>query len=239
MLLLAASQIDAHMANISLIIVGAGRSSRYGGSLGKTYVSIGSKPVFLWAIDAFKDFPEIVQRLLVVAADDLAMVRRDWGTELDKRSVGLLAGGEKRFESVLAALGQVDESADLVAVHDAARPAIEVEVIREVFSKAAQTGSAIAARQVNETIKRADHAGCASHIPDRSSYWLAQTPQVFRRELLQQAYQAWPPDAPEPTDDAQVVEDFGHKAVLVPSSVENIKITTPQDLKLLRAVLEE
>ena len=226
------------MANISLIVVGAGRSSRYGGATGKTYVRIGDKPIFLWALDAFEGFAEINQKLLLVAGDDMPTVRKEWGDELEKRSVKLLAGGERRFDTVQAALRHVDASAELVAVHDAARPAIQAEVIREVFSVAAQTRAAIVARQINETVKRADGEGRGVHVPERSRYWLAQTPQVFGRELLQQAYRAWPADAAEPTDDAQVVEHFGQKAVLVPSGEGNFKITTAQDLKLLRAILE-
>lgn len=225
------------MSKISLIIAGAGRSSRFGGPLGKTYLPVASKPIFLWAIDAFAEFAEITQRLLIVAGDDLSMVARQWTDELEKRGVQLVAGGERRFDSVRSALAEVDTSADLVAVHDAARPGISSAVIAKVFARAAQTGAAIVARQVSETIKRADPAGRATHVPDRSSYWLAQTPQVFRRDWLTQAYADWPADAAEPTDDAQVVQTLGRKPVLVPAGPENIKITTLQDMKLLEAIL--
>ena len=225
------------MPTISLIIAGAGRSSRFGGEVPKTYLPIGAKPVFLWSLDCFSDFSEITQRLLVVAPEDLSMVQDQWATDLHNRSVQLVAGGGGRFDSVANALELVEPSADLVAVHDAARPAVSSAVIAEVFARAAATGAAIVARQVNETLKKADSASLAAHLPDRSSYWLAQTPQVFRRDLLIEAYKSWPTEKDEPTDDAQVVEAHGQRADLVAAAPENIKITTPDDLKLIESIL--
>ena len=224
-------------STISLIIAGAGASKRFAGTAGKTYLPIGEKAVFLWAIDRFKGFSEITQRLLVVSPEDMAMVRRQWGEELEKRNVQLVAGGQRRFDSVKAALAVVDDSVDLVAVHDAARPAVGAESIASAFAKAAKTGAAIVAQQVNQTLKRADAAGCLSHVAKRSEYWLAQTPQVFGRELLLQAYDAWPSDGDEPTDDAQVVEALGQKVYAVPGGAGNIKITTEEDLKIVEAIL--
>ena len=224
-------------STVSLIIAGAGRSSRFAGPLGKTYLPIGPKPVFLWSLDCFKDFSQITQRLLVVAPEDLSMVRSKWGRDLHDRGVQLVAGGPRRFESVRNALKLVDPSVDLVAVHDAARPAVSPAVIAEVFARAVATGAAIVARQVNETLKKADSDSRAAHVPDRSSYWLAQTPQVFHRDLIIQAYAAWPPEQAEPTDDAQVVEALGQSAALVAAGLENIKITTPADLKLVESIL--
>ena len=225
------------MPSICVIIAGAGRSSRFAGSLGKIYLPIGSKPVFLWANDRFSEFREITQRLLVIRGEDLPMVRGRWGGELEKRGVQLVAGGQRRFDSVRAALAMVEPGADLVAVHDAARPAVAQTAIAAAFTKAAQSGSAVVAQQVNQTLKQADAEGCLRHVADRGAYWLAQTPQVFKRELLVRAYAAWPAGHDEPTDDAQVVEAFGQKCYLVPGGADNIKITTPEDLKLIQSIL--
>jgi len=225
------------MSSICLIVAGAGASSRFAGTVGKTYLTIGTKAVFLWALDCFSDFPEITQRLLVVSPKDLSMVGRQWKLELQKRNVQLVAGGQRRFDSVRAALAAVDDSVDLVAVHDAARPAVSSAAIAAAFAKAAQSGAAIVAQQVNQTLKRTDAAGCVSHVANRWAYWLAQTPQVFGRELLLQAYAAWPTDRDEPTDDAQVVEALGQKVYAVAGGPENIKITTAEDLKLVESFL--
>ncbi len=224
-------------SSVSLIIAGAGRSSRFGGNLAKTYLPIGSKPVFLWSLDCFSDFSEITQRLVVVAPEDLSMVQDQWGRDLHDRGVQLVAGGPRRFESVRNALELVAPGVDLVAVHDAARPAVSQAVIAEVFARAVATGAAIVARQVNETLKKADSDSRATHVPGRSSYWQAQTPQVFSRDLIIQAYASWPPEQAEPTDDAQVVEALGQRAALVAAGPENIKITTPSDLKLVESIL--
>jgi 2-C-methyl-D-erythritol 4-phosphate cytidylyltransferase len=225
------------MATISLIIAGAGASSRFGGKVGKTYLLIGGEPVFLWTLDRFKDFTEITQRLLVVSPQDMSMVRGQWGLELEKRNTQLVAGGKRRFDSVKAALAVVDDSVDLVAVHDAARPTVGPESIAAAFAKAAENGAAIVAQQVNQTLKRTEQDGCLSHVANRGEYWLAQTPQVFARELLVRAYEAWPSDGDEPTDDAQVVEAVGQKVWAVPGGAGNIKITTEKDLKVVEAIL--
>ncbi|NIA06408.1 MAG: 2-C-methyl-D-erythritol 4-phosphate cytidylyltransferase [Actinobacteria bacterium] len=225
------------MAKICLIIAGAGRSSRFAGVIGKIYVPIGPKPVFLWTLDCFRDFGEITQRLLIVRAEELDDVAKQWGAELKKRKVQLVGGGQRRFDSVQAGLAAVDPSVDLVAVHDAARPTVGQQSIAEAFEKAKQTGAAIVAQQVNQTLKLADSNGCVSHVSNREKYWLAQTPQVFDRELLTKAYAAWGSNQNEVTDDAQVVQAYGHKVHVVAGGVGNIKITTPEDLKLVQAVL--
>ncbi len=165
------------------------------------------------------------------------MVRGQWAQDLYTRSVQLVAGGPRRFESVRNALELVAPGVDLVAVHDAARPAVSSAVIAEVFARAAATGAAIVARQVNESLKKADSDSQAAHVPDRSSYWLAQTPQVFHRDLIIQAYASWPAEQAEPTDDAQVVEALGQSAAIVAAGPGNIKITTPADLKLVESIL--
>ncbi len=225
------------MSTISLIIAGAGRSSRFGGPVAKTYLSIDSKPVFLWSLDCFKSFTQITQRLLLVAPDDMSMVQSKWGPDLDARDIQLVAGGACRFDSVFNALELVDSSVDLVAVHDAARPAVSPAVIAEIFDRALDCGAALAARQVNETLKKADSHSRATQVPDRFSFWLAQTPQVFHRDLLIKAYASWPAEGPEPTDDAQVVEAHSQRAALVASGPENIKITTAADFKLVESIL--
>ena len=224
-------------SKICLIIAGAGRSSRFAGPIGKIYVPIGPKPVFLWTLDCFRDFDEITQRLMIVREEELADVEKQWGAELEKRKVQLIKGGERRFDSVQAGLAAVDCSVDMVAVHDAARPAVGRESIAAAFEKAKQTGAAIVAQQVSQTLKRANSDGCVSHVDNREQYWLAQTPQVFDRELLTKAYAAWGSNQDEATDDAQVVEAYGQKVHVVPGGTGNIKITTGEDLRLVEAIL--
>ena len=193
--------------------------------------------MFLWTLDCFRDFGEITQRLLVVRPEELADVAKQWGAELEKRKVQLVGGGQRRFDSVQAGLTAVDPSVDLVAVHDAARPAVSRQSIAEAFEKARQTGAAIVAQQVNQTLKRAESNGCVSHVSNREHYWLAQTPQVFDRELLAKAYAAWGISQAEATDDSQVVQAYGQKIHVVAGETGNIKVTTGEDLRLVRAIL--
>ena len=228
------------ISSICLIIAGAGASSRFGGEVGKIYLPIAGKSVFLWALDCFKEFGEISQKLLVVSPDDMPMVSRQWGEELEKRNTQLVAGGKRRFDSVQAALAVVKSSVALVAVHDAARPMTDRQSIAAAFTKAGRSGAAIVAQQVNQTLKLANSNGCVSHVSNREHYWLAQTPQVFDRELLVKAYAAWgnaKNTQEEATDDAQVVEAYGHEVHVVAGGTGNIKITTPEDLKLVEAML--
>ena len=166
------------------------------------------------------------------AEKDLPAIRERFGAELGRMKVTLVVGGDTRSRSVRNALAKVTDRAELVCVHDAVRPCVSPEWIDRVFAEAARTGAAILACPVHGTLKRAAGGLIRATLP-REEFWEAQTPQVFRRELLREAYAG---DA-EATDDAHLVERLGRPVSLVPGDPRNVKITTPADLAFAEAVI--
>jgi 2-C-methyl-D-erythritol 4-phosphate cytidylyltransferase len=153
-------------------------------------------------------------------------------------NVQVANGGPERFESVDNALALVKQEADFVAIHDAVRPCLTEDQINLVFAEAAQNGAAILAVQVNDTVKRVDGQRRIQSTESRQGLWLAQTPQVFRRDWLFAAYAARAKLGKDITDDAQLVEALGHPVHVVPGSPLNVKITTKADLMLAVAILK-
>lgn len=226
------------MSKVAVIIPAAGAGKRFGGSVKKPFAQIDNRPIFIRSIELFVNRPDVCQVILAVSPDDYDVVREKYAANLMFMNVRLVKGGRERFESVRAALAEVDPQADRVCVHDAVRPCVLESWIDEVFAKAAEKGAAILAAPLIGTIKRADADRAIERTIPREGLYEAQTPQVFRRELLAQAYAALPEGA-HPTDDAQVVEQAGGKVWVVESDRRNIKITGPGDMALAESILRD
>jgi len=166
------------------------------------------------------------------------MFRRRYTANIAFMNVQLALGGAERFESVDNALALIKSEIDFIAIHDAARPCVSEEQINLVFSEAALNGAAILAAPIHDTIKRADAQRRILATEPRQGLWLAQTPQVFRRDWLLAAYAGRAKLGTDITDDAQLVEAAGHPVHVVESSPLNVKITTKNDLFLAEAVLK-
>jgi 2-C-methyl-D-erythritol 4-phosphate cytidylyltransferase len=152
--------------------------------------------------------------------------------------IKLVKGGAQRFESVRAALAHVDQAAELVCIHDAVRPCVLESWIDRVFEEAGKSGAAILAAPLSGTIKRVAGSGVIDKTVPREGLFEAQTPQVFRKDLLQRAYAELPEDF-QPTDDAQVLERAGHSVTIVATDQRNIKITGPGDMSLAAALVKD
>jgi 2-C-methyl-D-erythritol 4-phosphate cytidylyltransferase len=150
----------------------------------------------------------------------------------------LVKGGAERFESVRLALDAVDEAAELVCVHDAVRPCVLEKWIDDVFAEATKSGAAILAAPLSGTIKKVAGSGVIDETVSREGLYEAQTPQVFRKDLLRKAYAALPQGF-NPTDDAQVVERTGHGVTVVVTDHRNLKITTPGDMSIAATLVKE
>jgi 2-C-methyl-D-erythritol 4-phosphate cytidylyltransferase len=226
------------MMKAALIIPAAGRGTRFGAETKKPYVELGGRAIFLRTLDRFAGMAEFACRIVVVSAEDLDFVRTTFGAELARLGVDkILAGGQERYDSVSAGLAAVPEECGLVAIHDAVRPFVPVAAVREALEVAERIGAACVALPLVETVKRATSAGIIEATVPREGLWGAQTPQVFRTELIRLAYERRGKFAGALTDDAQLVEALGHPVALVAGSRENIKITTPEDLRLAEAIL--
>jgi 2-C-methyl-D-erythritol 4-phosphate cytidylyltransferase len=226
------------MSRIAVILPAAGRSSRFGGKEKKPYATLDGRAVWLRTVELFITRNDIVQTLIIVAPEDRELFRTRYAPNIAFMDIQVVEGGTERFESVANALAKLKDEVDLVAVHDAVRPCLEQTHIDAVFKKATETGAAILATPINDTLKRVDGARHVQETQSRQGLWLAQTPQVFRRDWLVEAYANRAKLGKDITDDAQLVEAAGHTVHIVEGSPCNIKITAQSDLLLAKAILQ-
>lgn len=207
------------------IIVAGGTGSRMQGEVPKQFMLLNSKPVILYSIEAFHSFDPLIQIILVVHPDYLAL----WEQLTKEFKISIpfqvVMGGKTRFDSVKNGMKLIKEDG-FVAVHDAARPVISAEFIRNLFSAASTFGSAIPAIPLYDTIR--EIVGDTSHQADRTFLRAVQTPQVFKVSELQRAYTQ--PYQPNFTDDGSVMEAAGFSIHLTDGKQANIKITHLQDI---------
>ncbi len=226
------------MSRFAVILPAAGQSSRFRDKVKKVFANIDGRAVWLRACEPFANRNDVAQTILVVAPEDLEMFRGKFGAHLGLLGVEVVAGGKERFESVANALATVRADIDLVAIHDAARPCVTTPMIDDVFATARKTGAALLAVPISDTVKRGDDAGRVEATVPRKGLWLAQTPQVFRRDWLVEAHARRGQLGGDVTDDAQLIEAAGHPVYLVAGSASNIKITTRDDVALAEAILK-
>ena len=226
------------MAKFSVIIPAAGRAERFGGQDNKTFAKLGGRPMFLRTLELFINRSDVCQTILAVASEDLGTMKSKYGSNLGFMGVTLVEGGEKRFDSVAAALAVVADEADYVVVHDAARPCATADRIDAVFAEAVKTGAAILAAPITGTIKLVSPSKVIDETRSREGLFEAQTPQVFRKDVLLDAYKRIEGSDQEITDDAQAVELAGHPVSVVQSDSTNLKVTTKADLTLANAILK-
>lgn len=217
------------------VVPAAGSSRRMEGQ-DKILLPLDDVPVLVHTLQALSA-SEYIQEIVVVTREDLIVpvgqLCRDCA--LDKVTK-VLIGGATRADSVLVGVEEVSGRAELIAVHDGARPLVTVEVIDEAIRKAAECGAAAPAVPVKDTIKRAVD-GVVAETPDRAQLFAIQTPQVFDGDLLLGALRKAVEDGAAITDDCSAVERIGMKVCLTEGSYENIKITTPADMLVAEAIL--
>jgi 2-C-methyl-D-erythritol 4-phosphate cytidylyltransferase len=228
------------MSRFSVIIPAAGKSSRFGGLEKKPFVSLDGRPVWQRAAEPFWAREDVERVYVVIATEDRDDFRRRFqGLIAFVEKVKIVDGGAERFESVANALALVPDDVPHVAVHDAVRPLVTGALIDSVLRAAEEHGAAMPAVPVADTLKQVDPATnrITGTVP-RANVWQAQTPQIFRRDWLVEAYAKRAALASPITDDAQLIEAIGHSVVVVPGSPINFKITTKDDLELADAVLK-
>lgn len=226
------------MADFAIVIPAAGQSRRFGGAEKKPFVALGGRPVWLRTAELFWTRPDVFKVYLVISPDDLDEFRSRFGHTLLFANAEIVPGGAERFESVANALAIIGEQAPFVAVHDAVRPLLTQTLIDAVFQTARQTGAAMLALPVADTLKRvAPESNTILETVPRANLWQAQTPQVFRTDWLQAAYSARHTLTQAITDDAQLIEAIGHPVSVVPSTMMNFKLTTHDDLLLAEQII--
>ena len=219
------------------IIVAGGKSERMGADIDKAFLSLGTKPVVLYSLFAFEKCSDIDEVILVVRKDRIEAARqavRMFGCNKVKK---IVAGGTLRQKSVINGMKEVDKEADIVVVHDGARPCVSANLISQTVASAKQHGSGIAAVKITDTVKSVDKGMVISETIDRSKLWLVQTPQAFKINLLKKALTFIVKKKIKVTDEASAVELVSKGVRLVAASFSNIKITTPDDLTFAAALM--
>lgn len=209
-----------------------------GADVPKQFLTLGGVPLLVHALQAFESTPIISEIILVVPEDDCAYCREDIIQKYGLKKVSqVVAGGRRRQDSVLNGVRAANPATEIVAVHDAVRPFVTVEMITQVVEAARRDGAAILAIPMRDTVKRVNTEHLITETLNREELWLAQTPQAFRRELLLQAHHQGEVDGVHATDDAFLVERLGHSVTVVQGSSDNIKVTRPEDLHMGQAIL--
>lgn len=225
------------MASFAVILAAAGKSSRFHDqNYKKPFAPLAGKAVWLHSAERLLNRNDVKQLILVIAPDDKQEFMAKFGANLAILGIELVDGGTERSDSVQNALEQVRGDIEYIAVHDAARPCFVNEWIDQLFEAAIESDAAIFATPVTGTLKRSSNGKTIDETISREQLWQAQTPQVFKKELLLKAYASR--GNSHPTDEAQAVEATGHKVVIVKGSTMNLKVTTREDLKLAEYALK-
>jgi 2-C-methyl-D-erythritol 4-phosphate cytidylyltransferase len=225
------------VAKFAVIMPAAGQSSRFNDrNYKKPYAPLADRAVWLHTADRFLNRDDVAQVIIVISPEDRPMFEMKFGANIAILGIDVVDGGQERADSVRAGLERVRSEIDYIAVHDAVRPCLTAAWIDEVFAAAKKSGAAILAQPITATLKRSTDGKTIKETVDRTGLWEAQTPQVFRREILERAY-AQGANA-KATDEASLVEQLGVPVTLVAGSPLNLKITTRDDLRLAEQVLK-
>lgn len=222
-----------------MVLAAAGKSSRFGDPLQKKiYASLGGRALWMHAADAFANRQDVAQLIMVIAPEDKQLFNEKFAGAAAMMGMHVVLGGAERADSVLQGLRAVRDEIEWVAIHDAARPCLSAEWIDRVFAAATTSGAAILATPCHATLKRVKgkERTIEETIP-RDHLWLAQTPQVFRKSLLVDAYKNHPAPS-QATDDASIVEGTGGVVHVVEGSPLNIKVTTQSDMRFAELSLK-
>ena len=215
------------------IIVAAGKGERMGG-VDKIFAPLAGKPLLAWTIDVFEKCPAIDQIVIVLGKHNIETGRKLAAEYGWKKVTDICIGGEKRTESVSNGI-KLLKGCGWVVIHDGARPLVKESLIKIGLSEAKETGAAVAAVPVTDTIKMSSDDNFIIGTPPREKLWSVQTPQVFRFDIIEEAHRNADKNA---TDDASLVEKLGYTVKLYFGSYNNIKVTTPIDLSLAEILVK-
>jgi len=225
------------VARFAVILPAAGKSARFKDkNYKKPFAILGGRAVWLHSAERFLNRDDVVQTIVVIAPGDREYFNFKFSSNVAIMGITVVDGGAERADSVEKALAHVKPEADFVCVHDAARPCLANEWVDKIFQAAQKSGAAIFALPVAGTLKRVGADKTIAETVSRADLWEAQTPQVFRRELLLDAYAKR--QGFQATDDAQLVERLGHRVTVVRGSPINLKIATKEDFRLAEQALK-
>lgn len=220
------------------IILAAGKGLRMKAGINKQYINLEGRPILSHALEVFFACPAIDEVVLVIGSDDMELcdnmilktIRHD-------KPLKLVIGGEERQDSVFNGLKHVDNNAEIIIIHDGARPFITSQMIMECIEGAFKYGASTLGVPIKETVKVIDDKGFVKNTPNRENIWITQTPQAFDRGLIVQAHELARINNIKATDDAMLIEHLGHPIKMIEGDYSNIKITTSEDLAVAETIL--
>ncbi len=220
---------------VAAIVPAAGKGRRIKSRIQKPYIELCGKPILAHTLLRLSSSRLISEVVVAIDAKKVATFKRDIISKFRIKKIKVVNGGKERLDSVYNALQGLSDNIDYILVHDGIRPFITDNLIRTSLRAAKRFGASVVAVPVKPTLKYIGKNGCIKHTPDRKDYWEAQTPQVFRRDLLDEAYRRLGRKGRiKVTDDSMLVERLGVKPKIVLGSYSNIKITTQEDLALAK-----
>lgn len=220
------------MAQRGVIIVAGGSGRRMGGSLPKQFMMLGNEPILARSINRIHEALPAAEIVVVLPKDHIELWK-NIAARFEVAEHKIACGGEERFHSVLNGLQALSEEVEYIGIHDAVRPLVSKRLIIKLMLEAEKNAAVIPVVAPPDSYRKVE--GELSHIVDRSTLRIVQTPQVFQASVLRKAYEQ--EFSPAFTDDASVVEMAGHKITLVEGERENIKITTPVDMTIAEAII--
>ena len=226
--------------HVTAIVVAAGEGHRIGGTLPKPYLPLVGRPMILRTLDRCFATRSVNDVILVVAGKELmrceALLQGD--AALRNRPWRLQSGGSTRQESVKRGLGKIDPAADIIVIHDGARPLVSPTLIDQCVELTCQKNAVVVGVPVRDTIKLVSQDHWVQSTPDRNSLWEIQTPQVFRRDLIVETHHWATEKRIEATDDAMLVERMGKPVFVIEGDRSNLKITVPEDVLFVEALIQ-
>ena len=223
--------------SVVAVVPAAGHGARMGGTARKQYLTLGGVPLLVLSLKVLQRIASIREIILSVPESD-----RDycWREIVNPFGLGkvthIVAGGQRRQDSVRNGLFAISDPPDLVLVHDGVRPFIQEDIVKNGIARAEQTGAVVVAMPIHDTVKRVDAQRCIQETLNREGLWQIQTPQIFRYDWLVEAHQQALQENWDVTDDAALIERKGYSVSVVEGSCMNIKITRPDDLVFGEAI---
>ena len=227
------------MTKVTAIVPAAGRGRRMATKLAKPYLILNGKPILVHTLQALENISLIEKIIVVVSAPDRPVCQRKIIDKYSFKKVkDVVEGGTSRTQSVYNGLKRVDPQCKLVLIHDGIRPFITEQTVKQLVKQADIFGAAISAVPAVSAIKEINKDMFVRKTLSRDKLWMIQTPQVFKRELIYQAYQKADRNQTVAVDDAVLVEQIGTKVKVIRGETDNIKITTPEDLIVAEMILK-
>ncbi len=221
------------------VIVAGGVGSRMNSDIPKQFTEVLGKPVIAYTINSLSKCAGIDEIVIVTLPDYLVFCKDVADAFGFKKVTKIVCGGSSRQESVYNGLKEVSDNMDLIAIHDGVRPLIDPDTVDKCIKAAYKHGCAAVGVKMKDTVKVVDSDGFIEYTADRETLWQVQTPQIFRRDLIFSLHGAAANGNLNATDDCMLAERAGYKVKIVEGKYENIKITTPQDIHIMKGLLGE